>query len=342
MAIYKNTFEGGTNGTAISAANSGGASGTAFSAIVANGASVASSPNIVFSTAAAQAGVLGCRMTLDAASSYLLMNAGATMTNRVYIRFKATYPGPSNSGSAVNSMAILLANAGSNRVAYVNVGSDGRPFLGVTNSNTWLNGGGGQVDTRPATALTPGAKYTFIVVVGKASSAGNTDGELGYRILDSGNNIVHSWTGTGNTGVADFNGARYGLATNTAGWTTFDFDDVELGDIASGWPAGSGGTTVAFTTGSYLVANFTGSTSGGGNTLAFSIAFTSGEDHSVGIQQPMSGLFLILRGVADSVYTVTVNDGGSLTTQTVNVPAEGSGGVIDSLVEYTWSGTAWV
>ncbi|MCL2037647.1 hypothetical protein FWG95_01425 [Candidatus Saccharibacteria bacterium] len=342
MAVYLNTFEGGTNGTAISVANSGGASGTAFAGIIANGVGVTSSPNIVFSTAAAQTGTLGCRMTLDATTSYLLMNASATMTDRVYIRFKATYPGPANASGVVNSMAVLLANAGSNRVIYVNVGNDNRPFLGITNSNTWLNGGAGQVDTRPPTGITPGAKYTFIVVVGKASAADATDGELGFRILDSSDSIVHSWTGTGNTGVADFSGARYGTATNTLGWTTFDFDDVELGDVASGWPPGSGGTTVAVTTGSYQTADFTGSTSGAGNTLSFSIAFTSGQNNSSGIKQPMSGLFLIPRGTADSVYTVTVNDGGTLTTQAVNVSAEGTGAVVDNgVIEYIWDGTSW-
>lgn len=341
MAVYLNTFEGGTNGATISVANSGGTSGTAFSAVVANGSGVSSSSNIVYSSAAAQTGNLGCRITLDAATSYLLMNASATMTGRVYLRFNATYPGPANASGVVNTMAVLLANSGSNRVIYVNVGNEGRPFLGITNSNTWLNGGAGQVDTRPPTALTPGAKYTFIVVVGKASAAGATDGELGYRILDSGGNIVHTWTGTGNTGVADFNGARFGVATNTAGWTTFDFDDVELGDIASGWPPGSGGTTVAVTTDSYQTADFTGSTSGSGNTLSFSISFTSGQDNSSGIKQPMSGLFLIPRGTTDSVYTVTVNDGDTLTTQTVNVPAEGAGVAIDGIIEYVWDGNSW-
>ncbi|MCL2037648.1 hypothetical protein FWG95_01430 [Candidatus Saccharibacteria bacterium] len=343
MAVYLNTFEGGTSGNAITLAGSGGASGTAFAAIVANGAGVSSSPNIIYSSAAALNGSLGCRMTLDAAQSYLLMNASATMTNRVYVRLKVRYPGPAVGGAVVNTFTTLLANAGAGRPAGIAVGTDGRPFLSVSNAGTWFNGGAGQPDSRPPTALIPGATYTFILVAGKASAAAPTaDGELGFRILDSGGNIVHTWTGTGATGVDDFNGVRFGGSTNANGWTSVDMDDVELGDVASGWPPGSGGTTVVWTSNSYLVADFTGSTSGAGNTLSFSIAFTSGQNNSSGIQQPMAGLFLIPRGTADSVYTVTINDGGILTTQTVNVPAEGSGSVIDGVVEYIWDGASWL
>lgn len=342
MAVYKNTFEGGSDGTPISRANSGGASGTSLTVLIANGidVSTSTSPNIIFSSAAAQAGALGCRMTLDAGTSYLLINAPAAMTDRVYFRFKATFPGPSNNSGVPNPMGLLLANGGSNRVAYINVNSAGAAFLGVTNSNKWL-AGGADPDTR-SPALTAGQKYTFIVVVGKASAAGALDGELGFRILDSGGNIVHNWTGTHDTGVADFNGARFGTATNAAGWTTFDVDDVELGDIASGWPEGSGEASIVVTTNPYLVADFTGSTSGSGNTLSFSIAFTSGDNQSSGIKQPMSGLFLIPRGSSDSVYTVTVTDGAATSTQTVNVPAEGSAAVGEGVVEYYWNGTTWV
>jgi len=340
MAVYLNTFEGGTDGASITLSGSGGASGTAFSAIVANTVAVSSSPNIIYSSAAALSGNLGCRMTLDVGQSYLLLNASATMTSRVYVRLKVRYPGPAT--SSVNPFTTLLANAtgAAGRPAAITVGSDGRPFLAVT--DVWYNGGASQPDSRPSTALTAGAIYTFILIVGKSSAAGNTDGELGFRILDSGGNVVHTWTGTANTGVNDFTGARFGGATNANGWATVDMDNVELGDVASGWPPGSGGTNVVVTSNSYLVADFTGSTSGASNVLSFSIAFTSGQNNSSGIKQPVSGLFLIPRGTADSVYTVTINDGGTLTTQTVSVPAEGTATAIDGIVEYTWDGSSWL
>lgn len=343
MAIYKNTFEGGSNGAAISPSGSGGASGTAFGVVVANGATLTgsnSSPDIIYSSAAALSGSLGCRMTLAATQSYLLMNASSSMTNRVYVRLKVRYPGPGVGTAAINPFTTLLSDAASGgRPAAIAVSTDGRPFLSVSGSGIWFTGGANP-DSRPSTALTPGSVYTFIMVVGKASVDGATDGELGFRILDSNDNVVHSWTGTGNTGVANFVGVRFGGANTAYGWTSVDMDDVELGDVASGWLPGSGEATVVVTSDSYLVADFTGSTSGAGNTLSFSIAFTSGQDNSSGIQQPMAGLFLIPRGTTDSVYTVTINDGGTLTTQIVNVPAEGAG-VIDGIIEYIWDGTDW-
>ena len=335
MARYDNTFEGGTNGSAITVTNSGGTSGTAWGAIVANGAGVTSSANIIYSSTAAQSGSLGCRITLDASSSYLRVDADTTMTNRVFFRLKTTYPGPAT--SSINTMAVLMA--GTVRTVSLVVGTDGKPFFTLTNSGTYF------AACKPSTALTAGSKYTFEIVVGKATAAGNTDGELGFRILDSAGTVIHTYSGTGNTGIADYTAVRFGGATNTLGWTTLDIDDTSFGDLASGWPTAitSTSTTVSVINAIYYVSDFRASTSGGGNTLTFSIAWTSGANHASGIVVPVSGLFLIPQDSSStSVYTVTVVDGANNTTQQVTVPSGSSSGAADSIIEYYWNGSAWV
>lgn len=335
MARYDNTFEGGVDGAAITVANSAGASGTAWGAIVANGVGVTSSSNITYSSAAAKSGSLGGRMVLDAGSSYLRLDASAALGTRVFFSLKTTYPGPAS--TSTNTVAVLMAT--STRVLSLLVGTDGKPFFGLTNSGTWYTA------CKPSTALTAGSTYIFQVVVGTASSAGATDGELGFRILDAGGTVVHSWTGTGDTGVAAYTAARFGGANNVNGWTTFDIDDVSLGDSASGWPTllSSTATTVNVTGASYYAVDFRASTSGGNNVLSFSIAWTGGPNYSTSIQTPVAGLFLVPQDTSTvSVYTVTIVDGAATNTRQVSVPAAAASSSTDSVTEYYWDGSAWV
>lgn len=74
MARTKNTFEGGSDGTAVSTANSGGASGDAFTVTA-----VGTGASIVYDAASAKAGLLGAKLvTGTAGNTYLQRNYGAT------------------------------------------------------------------------------------------------------------------------------------------------------------------------------------------------------------------------------------------------------------------------
>ncbi|QDK01430.1 hypothetical protein SEA_LEEROYJENKINS_33 [Microbacterium phage LeeroyJenkins] len=62
MTVYSNSFEGGTSGTAISAANSGGASGDAFNSVASG---------VVFQNSRAHGGTLSAGFTTAASSGYV-------------------------------------------------------------------------------------------------------------------------------------------------------------------------------------------------------------------------------------------------------------------------------
>jgi hypothetical protein len=91
MTGLANTAEGGSNGTAVTPANSGGASGTAFASV-----NVGAGSSIKFDSTQQAHGALSYHLVQAATNCYVEMTAAAanvSMAARVYIRFN-TLPTP--------------------------------------------------------------------------------------------------------------------------------------------------------------------------------------------------------------------------------------------------------
>lgn len=88
MTVKTNTFEGGTNGSAVAAAGSGGTSGDAFSSVT-----ISSPGTLVYDNAQAAHGVLSAKLTGGGASGavavYYDFTASGAVAVRVYFYFTA-------------------------------------------------------------------------------------------------------------------------------------------------------------------------------------------------------------------------------------------------------------
>lgn len=87
MAQVQNTFNGGTSGATITAANSGGTSGTAFDFI-----EILAGATATYQTSAAAHGARGAKITGNGAHAFLQHNMAdtTTLTARFYVRFPST------------------------------------------------------------------------------------------------------------------------------------------------------------------------------------------------------------------------------------------------------------
>lgn len=126
MGIYRNTFDGGTAGTAVSAANSGGASGDAFNAVA---------TGVTFANGQPHSSPLGAGFTTDASSGYVAWypTSAANMSARAYFYF--TNP---NSVGEFNLINVVQANG--DVVAIFRIGASNvlRVYKNVApTSNAW-------------------------------------------------------------------------------------------------------------------------------------------------------------------------------------------------------------
>lgn len=126
MTIYTNTFEGGTNGVAVSTANSGGASGTAFNAATAG---------LNFSNTRAHDGTLSGVFTTDAATTYLAWYPGNTVNAQARAYFYLT---EANSGGEFHLIGLYESNGNSILVFRISASNILRLYKNVApTSNTW-------------------------------------------------------------------------------------------------------------------------------------------------------------------------------------------------------------
>jgi len=126
MTVYQNTFEGGTDSTAVTTANSGGASGDAFNAATAG---------ISYSTTRAHEGTHSGMFTTDAATTYLAWYPGAN-TNfaaRAYYYFTEA-----NSGGEFHLTGLYEAGGNSALIFRLTSGNVLRVYKNIApTSNSW-------------------------------------------------------------------------------------------------------------------------------------------------------------------------------------------------------------
>lgn len=222
MADLANGFEGQTNGTTATPANSA-ASGDAFATIFSNGA-VANSA-LVYSTAAAVYGTMGCRITLAAGASYARFDESVGTGRRVMTR---TVKIPS-SGAPTAEFVLMRADAGGTLMADIRVISTGVFRVAPQ---------GASMSASASPAVSANGTYLLQYAVTPGTTTSN--GRVEYRVINPSNgSVIHTYDSgtTVNTGTANQTRARFGGEITGKGWTVDDLDAVGFYTMASGWPA---------------------------------------------------------------------------------------------------------
>lgn len=144
MTALTNSFEGGTPGTAVSAADSGGASGNAFDFVT-----VGSGATLAFDSTQAAHGLLSCKVaTVAAASSFTQWNtsgqlpSAATLYVRAYFYFTgspaATIRLVNATGAGGSVGTISLTSAGKLLLTYSSSGTTFVTFTAAVPLSTWF------------------------------------------------------------------------------------------------------------------------------------------------------------------------------------------------------------
>jgi hypothetical protein len=306
MALMRNTFEGGSSGTAISAANSGGSSGDAFSA----------TGNVVYSNARAFAGSLSAMTPTSATDGVMrwALGGSASVSVRLYVWVSAT--------TTDNQGFIRLSHA-----------------TDTTALNAFLNGAGalrlsakGVTDAWTAPEAFPLNQWVRLEMYATSgTTASNGTMRVAYYLGNSMTAVQDSGTLTGlNAGgdLGTFTQARLGKLGATAS-PQFYFDDfaVNTGSDATGFIGPPVNQPPTVTAGSALTV-----APGGTATLSFSATDSDGTiaSRSTAITQltnagttlpTLSGgttgspSFTVPTGSEGTVYTVTqtVTDNGGAT-----------------------------
>jgi|GEM_PF-2195777 len=223
MAYYHNTFEGGSDGTMLTIANSGGASGDAFSYIFSNNiAYVNGNSNIVYSAAAKTNGNLGLRITLTASTSYVRIddsNGGTRGVIRVPIT-PASVSGDTSYAAIRNVSNVVMASVG--------VYSDGK-IRAYTST-------GGRIN---ASAYTPTLGTLYWAELAATSGADTSTGRIEMKLFAAdGTTELYSYDSgaTVNTGTENVAQFRWGTQTTATGLTYVDLDDIQAdSDKPTGW-----------------------------------------------------------------------------------------------------------
>lgn len=238
MTSFSQNFEGGTNGSNITAANSGTAPNTAFAAPTLSG-----STTITYASAAAVHGSLGMAITYTGAGAgYIPWTiAPADSAQRTVVRFYVTPP------TGTTSQSLMYFRNASAQAGQINIDISAHFQL--------INSAGSAIATA-TTALTGGTTYR--VEAAMTPGATTTAGIFEITVYTGDTSTVFwSTTVTGaNLGAAALTTVRFG-ASNTPAARTMWFDDLALNDsLASGLLGPTvGSATVNFSAGGSLGAS---------------------------------------------------------------------------------------
>lgn len=224
-----NSFEGGTDTTTISAANSGGASGTAVTSVTVSGATT-----IKFSSAFSRA-TMGCQHAYAITQAgYLVWNFSPTATTtRTAWRFYIYIP----TGQAVTSQQLFMVRSAAAYVALIAVDASGK--LTVQNS--------AQAVQATASSALPNDTWVRVeLAVAVGTTTGNGTIEAAYYLGDSTTPVQTLITSSVmNTGTVAIALVRVGSAGTVASARTHYYDDFSGAELASGFIGPNGSTVVA-------------------------------------------------------------------------------------------------
>ncbi len=318
MGLLRNHFESGTNGLAITVANS------TNSTVVDTDAFSRVNPNsgtITFVNTRYMHGSFAGKISPVASSTSLIalgtFSTATIYASRAYMQFTAL---PS---AAVQFMwHYNLTSAAS--VQQFNYSTDGRVQAARPS---------GALDSTAANFLTLNHWYRFEMV-----TSYGTSGYQKWGVYDGdGTTALYEY----NTGTIDTSGysavseVRLGKGTTSPSWGDIYVDDFAATDQATGYigPYVQPPTAVTTETNGVSLINSSGSTSGIGGTLSYAISPTT----NTTVVQP--GIWTVLQQSTSQTFTVTISESGSIktATSTVVVPAKSAGTVMR-----TYNGSAWV
>ncbi len=220
MATFSNTFEGLTNGTALTTANTGGSSGTAAY-------SIANSTNstITASAAAAKHGDMGVMFACAASEgvpsrvSWALSEPGRAVID-AYFYFPSTFNG-GNIG-----LLHFRNNSGNMGLLYIN--NTGRLYV----SDATGSGVGGASGTS-VLAIDTWYRISFAITKGADTSSGTV--EWAYFLPGSDTPIESKSYSAANTGTSNVAYAFLGDTTSRSATHTWYADTVRGSSLVSGW-----------------------------------------------------------------------------------------------------------
>ncbi len=220
MAILTNTAEGYTEGANVAVSTSGGLSGDSFNTIVINNLSAATGGTAITARAAAAIdSTMGYRIIPPAGNTYLRWDAAIT-ASRFVMRIEFTY-----SSHPAGDTDILTMRNSSAPLASFTIHSTGH--VSFRNNITYVPA------SRSATPMVTGKKYAAELAVTPHA----TTGEIAINVTDIATGVVHHTYVASNVSTGTGNATQYRFVnlTSASGWSTFDLDNLQAGDLASGW-----------------------------------------------------------------------------------------------------------
>jgi hypothetical protein len=217
MATLANTFEGGSNGTTITAANSGGASGNAFNTVVVDS-------TLTYTTASAAHGSVAALAsgTSDAYVAWTSGLAGTSATAYARTYFRVT------SLPAANTNVLRMLSSSNGIMGTIRINSAGT--LGM------LYGAGSLGGTTSGT-ITLGAWFRVEL---RVTAGGSSNGTMVMRVFwtpDATTADQEITSSNVTTGAANPTRLRCGILSNSA---EVYFDDLAFSDTDWIGPAGGG------------------------------------------------------------------------------------------------------
>lgn len=215
MALRQNSAEGGTNGVAVTNANSGGASGTGFNTVTTTG-----SPTCVYSAAQKAHGNLAYQVVCAASSTADFAFSSFTANNSLALRFYLYHATSPTSGQDILQ---VYSGGGTTMVAAVGLSGTGR---------VQVKGAAGTLSTF-STPLATGAWYRIEMqlTVGASTTTGSIACQ--YYVLDQTTPVDPAYSSsTANLGTNPATTIHFGKTTPAATLDSF-FDDIAYNDGAT-------------------------------------------------------------------------------------------------------------
>lgn len=209
-----NTYEGGTDETTITAANSGGSSGDAFDTVV-TGTGVTN----VFDTAQFMHGTFSARQATGATSAQAILTWAYTGVTRIFGRAYVRF---SDVTTARSLIQIRASNAQRARIV-----------LTAASKIALNNAANTAVDTS-ATSLVVNTWYRLEYDIAVGTSAAGT---VNIYVGDS-TTLTESIGGTSDFNAVNFDETRHGQIANAANLPDMWWDSLDTNDIGMPGPAG--------------------------------------------------------------------------------------------------------
>lgn len=304
MTLQAQHYEGQTDGTSVTIANS-----TTYGDSPASNVTV-SNGTVVYSADTSAHGTRSVRlsMTSGATSTALSVGLGAINTTSVATRCYLNFGDYPTAAARIVSIRSSTVDMGG-----INFNANG--------TITVTDNGGSYLNTSSATTQALQLNTWYRVELARIIDAAAGQYKAAVYSLDS-TSALYSYTSasTMNSGTSNAVEVRVGKVTSpgTIG-SPWYVDDFGVSDGTSTFlgPYVPSGPTIATTIhGGYAKLDATGSTAIAGGALTYSIS------PSTGVIQPTTGIFYIPQASGPSVYTLTVSEsGGGTSTRSVTIPA---------------------